>query len=333
MEDTITLDFGSGGNKTAALIDGLIVPLLKNEALTELDDGAVIPGCERLVFSTDSFVVNPYFFPGGDIGKLAVCGTVNDVSVSGGEPKYLSLGLIIEEGFPAADLERIVKSIAKTAKEAGVKVVTGDTKVVERGKGDGIYINTSGIGFLKAPWLGRKTICEGDVILVSGPVGSHGTSVMLARNEGLLEGEVLSDCGLLNRLAEKLISLGEDLRFMRDPTRGGMATTLCEFVEGTEFSIEFNEKDVPVEPEVKSACDILGLDPYYCACEGRMLAAVAPEAADTALALMRSLPEGEGAAVIGRVTRRKSGAVIERTAFGGERIVTRLTGAQLPRIC
>ena len=261
MEDTITLDFGSGGVRTAALIDGLIVPLLKNEALTELDDGAVIPGHERLVFSTDSFVVNPYFFPGGDIGKLAVCGTVNDVSVSGSEPKYLSLGLIIEEGFPAADLERIVKSIAKTAKEAGVKVVTGDTKVVERGKGDGIYINTSGIGFLKAPWLGRKTIREGDVILVSGPVGNHGTSVMLARNEGLLEGEVLSDCGPLNRLAEKLISLGEDLRFMRDPTRGGMATTLCEFVEGTEFSIEFNEKDVPVEPEVKSACDILGLDP------------------------------------------------------------------------
>ena len=333
MDDAITLDYGSGGGKTSALIEELIVPLLKNEALRELDDGAVISGNERLVFSTDSFVVSPYIFPGGDIGKLAVCGTVNDVAVSGGEPRYLSLGLIIEEGFPTEDLRRIVQSIARTAGEAGVRVVTGDTKVVERGRGDGIYINTSGIGFLRAPWLGRRTIREGDKILVSGPVGNHGTSVMLARNEGLLEGEVLSDCGPLHRMAAKLISLGEGLRFMRDPTRGGLATTLCELVGGTEFSIEFSEKDVPVEPAVRSACDILGLDPYYCACEGRMIAAAAPEAAEEALALMRSLPEGEGAAVIGTVTRRKPGAVIVRTAFGGARIVAPLAGAQLPRIC
>ncbi|MCR5294020.1 MAG: hydrogenase expression/formation protein HypE [Lachnospiraceae bacterium] len=333
MEDTITLDFGSGGKKTSALIEELILPLLSNEALDELDDGAVLAGNEKLVFSTDSFVVDPYFFPGGDIGKLAVCGTVNDLAVSGGEPKYLSLGLILEEGFPRKDLERILSSVARTAKEAGVMVVTGDTKVVERGKGDGIYINTSGIGFLRAPWLSRKAIREGDAVLISGTIGCHGTAVMLARNENLVEGNVLSDCGPVHRLAGKLLELGEDLHFMRDPTRGGAATTLCEFVEGTDLSIELDEKSLPLDPAAAGACEILGLDPLYSASEGRLLCVLAKERAGEALALLKSLPEGEGAALIGRVTRRSPGKVIIRTAFGGARIAARLAGAQLPRIC
>ena len=198
MENIITLDHGSGGKKTARLIQEMILPYLKNDALSRLGDGAVIPGGEKLVFSTDSFVVTPYFFPGGDIGKLAVCGTVNDVSMSGGEPKYLSLSLVIEEGLPLEHLERIIRSVAETADRAGVSVVTGDTKVVEKGKGDGIYINTSGIGILRTPGLGTQNIRPGDRVLLSGTAGDHGAAVMLARHAQLAEGEILSDCALLN---------------------------------------------------------------------------------------------------------------------------------------
>ncbi len=333
MDERITLDYGSGGKKTSSLIGEMIVPLFRNEALSELDDGAVIGGADKLVFSTDSFVVSPYFFPGGDIGKLSVCGTVNDVCMSGGEPKYLSFSLIIEEGFPIADLQTVLASVSKTAEQAGVQIVTGDTKVVERGKGDGIYINTAGIGFLKAPWLSVRNLREGDAVIVSGTVGNHGTAVMLARNANLVSGDVFSDCAPLHEAAAKLRDLGEALRFMRDPTRGGIATTLCEFTEDTDLCIELEEKRIPVDPAVGAACDILGLDPMYCACEGRLLAVVAPEKADAALEILRSLPEGRDAAVIGKVTTRRAGSVLVKTAFGGSRIVTKLAGAQLPRIC
>ncbi len=334
MEQVITLDHGSGGKKTSALIDELILPLLQNDALCELGDGAVLTGAEKLVFSTDSFVVTPYFFPGGDIGKLSVCGTVNDVAMSGGEPKYLSLSLILEEGLPLEHLKQIIESIRRTAEEAGVHVVTGDTKVVEKGKGDGIFINTSGIGVLKTPGLSPKAIKAGDKVLVSGTVGDHGATVMLARHSHLVEGELRSDCAVLHKLALALgQELGSELRVLRDPTRGGVATTLCEFVEGTGLSIELEEEDIPVSEGVESACDILGLDPLYCANEGKLLAVVAPEKAEEALRILQSFPEGKNAAVIGEVTEAHPGKVVVRSAFGGSRIASKLAGAQLPRIC
>ena len=333
MEELITLDYGSGGKKTASLIEKLILPQLDNPALRQLGDGAVVPGGEELVFSTDSFVVSPRFFPGGDIGKLAVCGTVNDICMSGGEPKWLSLALIIEEGLPAAQLEQILSSVAGAAKEAGVCIVTGDTKVVEKGRGDGIYINTAGIGVLRHPGLSPRAIRPGDRVLVSGTVGDHGAAVMLARNQNLVRGELKSDCTPLHRLCAALRQLGSGLRVLRDHTRGGVATTLCEFVEGTALSILLEEADIPVRPAVASACDILGLDPLYCANEGKLLAVVAPERAEEALALLRGLPEGENAAVIGTVGEQWPGRVAVRTALGGTRIAAKLAGAQLPRIC
>lgn len=332
MEEIITLDYGSGGKKTSALIEDIILPNLGNEQLSELGDGAVLDGARRLVFSTDSFVVNPLFFPGGDIGKLAVCGTVNDIAVCGGEPKYLSLALIIEEGLPVASLRRIVESIRDEAKKVGVMVVTGDTKVVERGKGDGLYINTSGIGFMRNPGLTPKAIRDGDAVLVSGTVGDHGTAVMLARG-GLLEGNIESDCTPLDGLCKAILSVGAKVRVLRDPTRGGLATTLCEFVENTELGIELEESAVPVRGDVRAACDLLGLDPMYCANEGKLLAVVSQESAAIALEALRSLPEGENAEIIGRVSTKNPGRVVMKTPLGGGRVLQKLTGAQLPRIC
>ena len=333
MDSFITLDYGSGGKKTSRLIEEMLLPQLENEALAQLGDGAILPGEEKLVFSTDSFVVTPQFFPGGDIGKLSVCGTVNDIAVSGGEPKYLSLSFIIEEGFPMADLEKIISSIRTTCAEVGVSVVTGDTKVVEKGRGDGIYINTAGIGFLRTPDLSPARLKNGDAILVSGEIGNHGTAVMLARNENLVQAEIVSDCAPLHKEALALGSLGDALRVMRDPTRGGLATTLNEFVEGTPHGIELTEEDIPVAPSVAMACEILGLDPLYCACEGRLIAAVAPEAAEEALSILRMQPHGKGARRIGTVTDAYPGKVIVRTPYGSGRIAAKLSGAQLPRIC
>ncbi len=332
MDEIITLDYGSGGKKTSDLIENLIVKNLNNSALSALGDGAVLKGSEKLVFSTDSFVVSPCFFPGGDIGKLSVCGTVNDVAMSGGIPKYLSLSFIIEEGFATSDLEKIILSIKNTAEKAGVSVVTGDTKVVERGRGDGIYINTAGIGFLAHESLSPKNLCEGDKIILSGTAGDHGASVMLAREKNLVESEILSDCTPLADLAKKLYPLGENLRVLRDPTRGGVATTLCEFVEGGDLTIELIERDIPVREDVKSACDLLGLDPLYCACEGKLLCVVSPDAAEDALRIMRETEEGRNAAIIGEVTCSRPGRVLLHGELG-TRIAAKLTGALLPRIC
>ena len=333
MDQVITLDYGSGGRKTAELIDELIVPALENEALCRLDDGAVLSGEEKLVFSTDSFVVSPRFFPGGDIGKLAVCGTVNDVAMCGGEPQYLSLSFIIEEGLPTAELKAIIASVAQAAKDAGVQIVTGDTKVVEKGKCDGIYINTAGVGFLRRENLSPDRIQVGDAVIVSGFVGDHGTAVMLAREPDLLESTIASDCAPLHRAAKKLWQLGDDLRVLRDPTRGGVATTLNEFTEKRCFSIELEEKGLPIRPSVYAACEILGLDPLYCANEGKLLAVVAADRAEEALSLLRGCGEGENAAVIGTVTVRYPGKVVLKTTFGGTRVLSKLSGAQLPRIC
>lgn len=332
MDDIITLDYGSGGKKTSQLIEGLLLPALDNPALRELGDGAILPGAEKLVFSTDSFVVDPIFFPGGDIGKLSVCGTVNDLAMCGAEPKYLSCAFIIEEGFAAEDLARVVASIRAAADAAGVAVVTGDTKVVERGRGDKLYVNTAGIGFLKYPGLSPRAIRPGDRVLVSGTVGDHGTAVMLARS-GMMQGDIHSDCAPLNELCRALLSSGAAVRVLRDPTRGGVATTLNEFVEGTALGIELTEASIPVRGEVQAACDMLGLDALYCANEGKLLAVVASGDEARALAALQSVDTGREAAIIGTVTADYPGRVVMDTAFGGRRILQKLTGAQLPRIC
>ena len=332
MDEIISLDYGSGGKKTARLIEKLIVPRLDNPALRELGDGAIVDGGEKLVFSTDSFVVSPLFFPGGDIGKLSVCGTVNDLSMCGAEPKYLSCSFIIEEGFPFSQLERIVESMAAQCEKAGVQIVTGDTKVVEKGRGDGIYINTAGIGVLRHPGLSPGNIRPGDKVLVSGFVGDHGTAVMLARNQ-MMQGEITSDCAALNGLAEAILTAAPGVRVLRDPTRGGVATTLNEFVEGTALGIELEETQIPVRPQVQAACDMLGLDPLYCANEGKLLAVVAPADADKVLAAMKNHELGTDAAIVGEVTERYPGKLTMRTTFGGSRVLQKLSGAQLPRIC
>ena len=332
MDEIITLDYGSGGKKTSRLIENMIVPAFSNPALEALGDGAIRPGADKRVVSTDSFVVSPLFFPGGDIGKLAVCGTVNDVAVSGGVPKYLSCAFVIEEGFQSEALGRIIESIRKAADKAGVEIVTGDTKVVERGRGDGLYINTAGIGFLKYPGLSPRAMRPGDDVIVSGTLGDHGTAVMLARS-AMMSGEIRSDCAALGGLCAAVLGSGGAVRVLRDPTRGGAATTLCEFVEGTALSVELNESALPVRGEVRAACELLGLDPLYCANEGKLLCVVAHEDCGRVLAAMRGTEEGKDAAVIGRVSDRYPGKVVMRTAFGGSRILQKLAGAQLPRIC
>lgn len=335
MDEKITLDYGSGGLKTSELIESILLPAFKNNALSRLGDGAVLPGNDKLVFSTDSFVVSPWRFPGGDIGKLSVCGTVNDVCMAGGIPKYLSLSFIIEEGFSFQDFRDIVASVAEEAYACGVSIVTGDTKVVDAGKGDGIYINTAGIGYQRADLPGKESIRPGDAVLVSGTIGCHGASVMMARSGLVAENSPLrSDCAPLHEIsAAALDAAGPDIRVLRDPTRGGVATTLNEFTEGTPFSIELDGSALPVDPAVEAACDMLGLDPLYCACEGRMLIICSPDSADQILAVVRAVPGGENTARIGTVTEDMPGKVLLRTPIGGRRILSKLTGIQLPRIC
>ena len=335
MDEKITLDYGSGGLKTSELIESILLPAFKNDALSRLGDGAVLPGNDKLVFSTDSFVVSPWRFPGGDIGKLSVCGTVNDVCMAGGIPKYLSLSFIIEEGFSFQDFRDIVASVAEEARACGVSIVTGDTKVVDAGKGDGIYINTAGIGFQRADLPGKESIRPGDAVLVSGTIGCHGAAVMMARSGLVAENSPLrSDCAPLHEIsAAALDAAGPDIRVLRDPTRGGVATTLNEFTENMPFSIELDGSALPVDPAVEAACDMLGLDPLYCACEGRMLIICSPDSADQILAVVRAVPGGENAARIGTVTEDMPGKVLLRTPIGGRRILSKLTGIQLPRIC
>ena len=332
MEEIITLDYGSGGKKTSRLIEELLLPAFSNPALDLLGDGAIVEGSGQFAFSTDSFVVDPIFFPGGDIGKLAVCGTVNDLAVCGAVPKYLSCSLILEEGLPLEELRRVVASLRAAALHAGVQIVTGDPKVVEKGRGDKLYLNTAGIGFVKYPGLSAKKLQAGDAVLVSGTVGDHGAAVMLARS-GMMQGELRSDCAALGGLCEAILSTGAGVRVLRDPTRGGVATTLNEFVEGTALGIELEEAQIPVRPQVRAACGMLGLDPLYCANEGKLVAVVDAADAGHVLAAMRQTEEGRDAALIGQVTSACPGRIVMQTAFGGKRILQKLTGAQLPRIC
>lgn len=330
MDKIITLDYGSGGKKTAELIDNIIVKSFDNSPLSALGDGAILGD---LAFSTDSFVVSPLFFPGGDIGELAVFGTVNDLSMCGAEAKYLSCGLILEEGLETETLEKVISSMKAAADQAGVRIVTGDTKVVEKGRGDGLYINTAGIGTLKYPHLGKSRICPGDKVIISGTVGDHGTAVMLARS-GMMKGSIRSDCACLKNLALRLLAdCGDSVRILRDPTRGGLATTLNEFTEGSNISVELEEAAIPVRDDVSMACSILGLDPLYCANEGKMICIVSPEAAEAALRSLRAEETGEHAEIIGTVTTNFPGKVVIHTRAGGSRILQKLAGAQLPRIC
>ena len=333
MDKFITLDYGSGGRKTSALIRELILPAFGNSFLSSLGDGAVLPGAEQLVFSTDSFVVSPLFFPGGNIGKLAVCGTLNDVAMAGGEPKYLSLSLVIEEGFPTKDLRKILASAAEEVKKAGVSVVTGDTKVVEKGSCDGLFINTAGIGVLKRPGLSPAAMKAGDAVLVSGPLGNHGLTILLARHPQMLEADLSSDCADLAPMAAALYGLGADLKMLRDPTRGGLATVLAELAESAGLGFELQEKEIPVDPAVRNACDLLGLDPLYSANEGKLIAVVSADKTQEALALMKQFPEGRNAALIGTVCAEHPGLPVLRTPWGSSRLLTALAGAQFPRIC
>jgi hydrogenase expression/formation protein HypE len=337
-DEKITLSHGSGGKSTHNLIEGVIAPAFSNPMLDPMDDAATftVNGTgQRLAFTTDSYVVSPLFFPGGDIGKLAVHGTINDLSMAGAEPLYLSVGFILEEGFLIADLRKIVASMAKAAADAGVSIVTGDTKVVQRGKADGLFINTAGVGIVRATWpLGQTRLQPGDKVLLSGPIGDHGIAIMLAREALEIETDVQSDTAPLNSLVASLLeAAGDGVHCMKDPTRGGVATSLNEMALGSEVSIGLDEHAIPVHAEVRGACEILGLDPLTIANEGKLLAIVAPEKAEQALAAMRSHPVGREAAIIGTVQAEPAGMVFLRTDIGGMRVLDMLVGDPLPRIC
>lgn len=334
-EDRITLSHGAGGKATHTLIDAVFLEGLRNPALEAMEDAAsLVLGTQRLAFTTDSFVVSPLFFPGGDIGDLAINGTVNDLAMAGARPLWLSCGFILEEGFPVADLERIVSSMAAAAATAGVQVVTGDTKVVQRGKADGCYINTAGIGALERDvQLAASAARAGDVVLVSGPIGDHGVTVMLARGELDLQADIVSDSAPLHLLAAALLDAAPGVRCLRDATRGGVATILNEVAVASGVSVVVDESAVPVRPEVTGACELLGIDPLYVACEGRFVAVVDPADAAAALAALHAHEQGAGAAIIGHIGDDPAGLVLLKTGFGGTRIVDLLVGDPLPRIC
>lgn len=337
LDHHVTLAHGAGGKSSHALIEALFLPELGNPLLEPLADSALIDpngGGPRLAFSTDSYVVRPLFFPGGDIGELAVNGTVNDISMSGARPLCLSAGFIVEEGYPTDDLRRIAASMGEAARRAGVAVATGDTKVVERGKADGVYVNTAGIGVLERELeLSPSAIRPGDRVLVSGTLGDHGMAIMIARGELALEVDLESDTAPLAGLVQALLDAIEGVRVLRDPTRGGLATVLAELALSAEVGIALDERALPVRPEVNGACEILGIDPLYVANEGKLVAVVAPELADAALAALRGHPAGADAALIGEIRDEPPGLVLLETAFGGSRVVDMLAGDPLPRIC
>jgi hydrogenase expression/formation protein HypE len=335
--DQVLLGHGSGGQLTAELIQRIFVPAFANDVLTALEDQATLslPGAApRIAFTTDSFVVRPLFFPGGDIGRLAVHGTVNDLAVGGARPLFLSAAFILEEGLPLTDLKRIVNSMRQACAEAGITLVTGDTKVVDRGKGDGVFIATSGIGIVpNGRSLSIHSARPGDCILVSGTLGDHGIAIMSVR-EGLEFETVLeSDTAALNGLTEAILEACPNTRCMRDPTRGGLSSAMNELAAASRVGVKLDEAAIPLRPEVRGACEMLGLDPLYVANEGKLIAVVPPADAGRALAAMRSHPLGKNAAIIGQATAEPAGMVILRSVVGGDRVVTMLSGEQLPRIC
>ena len=336
-DDTITMSHGSGGKATHNLVEGIMGAAFSNPLLDRMDDSAVLPidGTNaRLAFTTDSYVVSPIFFPGGNIGELAVNGTVNDLAVSGAEPLWLSVSLILEEGLSIDDLKHIINSLQAAARQAGVQIVTGDTKVVNQGQADKIFINTAGVGvFRKAVDISSLNAQPGDKVLLSGPVGDHGIAIMLAREALDIEADIVSDTAPLNGLIAQLLEATTEVRCLKDATRGGLATALNEIALNSSVAIAINEKDVPIRPAVVGACEILGIDPLTIANEGRLVAIVAAEAADAALAAMQSHPQGIEARVIGEVLSEPAGMVFLRTGIGGTRVLDMLVGDPLPRIC
>lgn len=337
MKKAILLDHGSGGLASQQLIREIFLTSLDNPVLAALEDSALVnAGKELLAFTTDSYVVDPIFFPGGDIGLLAVHGTINDLAMRGARPLCLSLAMILEEGFAFTDLEKIVASISKASKDAGVPIVTGDTKVVPRGKCDKVFINTSGIGKVKLGLdISARKASPGDAVILSGSMGDHGITILSQRAGINLQGSLKSDTMALHRMVQKILSNCPDdaIHTLRDPTRGGVATSLNEIAETAQVAVELDEDAIPVRPEVAAACEILGMDPLYLANEGKCLAIVDKDMSGRILDLMRSFPEGADAAIIGTVTSGPPGRVVLKTAVGGSRVVQSLTGEPLPRIC
>ncbi len=336
MENIITLAHGSGGSATLKLIEQVFKKHFKNDILSQGDDCAKlnIANSNNLVFTTDSFVVTPVFFNGGNIGKLAVCGTVNDLSTSGATPLYLSCGFIIEEGFSIEDLEKIVSSMSETARECGVQIVTGDTKVVQKGAADKIFINTSGIGIIPdGICISGNNAKVGDKILISGTIGDHGSCILLERENMGFEAEIKSDCAALSGLVHDMLELTTDIHVLRDPTRGGVATTLNEIATQSNASILIEEDKLPIKREVQGVCELLGMDPLYMANEGKLLSFVTAEKAEAVLAVMKKHKYGVDAQIIGEVTKVGEPKVLLKALSGGTRIIGVLSGDQLPRIC
>lgn len=331
----ITMAHGAGGKASHELMEKIILPELSNPMLDQLHDGAVFPvNGGKMAFTTDSYVVRPRFFPGGNIGKLAVCGTVNDLAMSGAVPKYLSLGLILEEGLPVSELKAILQTIKSAAAEAGVQVVTGDTKVVEKGAADGIFINTAGVGEIIAGVdISPRNIKPGMKVIVSGFIGDHAATVMGARHGLTLPETIKSDCAPLCHLTRKMLEICPEIAVLRDPTRGGVAATLNELAEQAGVGILLDEESIPVQPEVAGVCEILGFDPLYLANEGKLLAVVPAEKADEIVEAMRNVKYGENACIIGEVTEEGAGQVGMETAIGGIRLVDMPLGNIVPRIC
>lgn len=334
-KDRIVLAHGSGGKLSHELVQKMFLPVFDNPVLNQLNDGALVDVAgTKLVFSTDSFVVNPVVFEGGDIGKLAVCGTVNDIAMGGAKPLFLSAGFIMEEGLPMELLEQIIKSMEEAAKEAGVQIVTGDTKVVEKGSADQIFINTSGIGLaLPGIKVGGAQARPGDKVIINGTMGDHGIAVMANRQGLEFHNKIVSDCAPLNHLVAKILEVCPETRVLRDPTRGGVATTLNEIAQQSGVGILLQEDALPVRNQVRGVCEILGLDPLYVANEGKVLAIVPGDRADEVLAAMGQEKYGAEAVIIGEVVEGPKGKVFLQTLIGGRRIVDMLVGDQLPRIC
>lgn len=333
--DKITLDHGSGGRASHELIEKIFVPRFQNPFLNDLNDSAVFKmNGVTLAFTTDSYVVDPIFFPGGDIGSLAVCGTVNDLAMRGARPYFLSVGFIIEEGLPLKDLEQIILSLERAGREAGVQVVTGDTKVVPKGAADKIFINTSGIGLIPEGLnIAGQNARPGDAVLISGTIGDHGMTI-LSKREGLaFDSPLKSDTAPLNHLVQEMLETGAPIHVLRDPTRGGLATTLNEIARQSSVGIELWEEALPIRPSVLAASEILGLDPLYIANEGKLIAVLPQAQAEAILAAMKRNPYGQEAVLIGEVKAENPGKVVMKTLIGGKRLVDMLTGEQLPRIC
>jgi hydrogenase expression/formation protein HypE len=336
LDDHVTLAHGAGGKASAALVDAVFMEAFRNPLLESLGDGAVIslPSGERLVLSTDSFVVQPRRFPGGSIGELAVHGTVNDLAVAGAVPQWISAAFVLEEGFPIAELKEIVADMAAAAAQSAVQIVTGDTKVVSNGAADGVFITTTGAGVIPpGRRLSAQSVRPGDKVLLSGSIGDHGMAVMLARGDLAIEADICSDTTSVSPLVEVLLAAAPSTRWLRDPTRGGVGTVCNELAQACGFGVVLDEERLPLHPMVSGACELLGIDPLYVANEGKFVAVVAPEQAEAALAALRSHPLGAEAAEIGQIVAEPAETVVVRTGFGGTRIVDMLVGDPLPRIC